>query len=57
MIRSSFYTGKRSEKWECVGSILWSGKEGEQPWKRENGVSFHLQKGYGRVDSKERRRA
>ncbi len=46
MIKSSFYTS-RGEKWECVGSIFWSGKEREEPWKRENGI---LKKGYGRVD-------
>ncbi len=48
MIRSSFYTNR--EKWECVGSILWSGKKGEEPWKRDNGISSHVKKGYGRVE-------
>ena len=50
MIKSSFYTST-GEKWECVGSILWSGKRGEEPWKREEGISCHVKKGYGRVDS------
>ncbi len=46
MVKSSFYT-TIEEKWEWVGSILWSGKEGEESWKRTNGF---LKKGYGRVD-------
>ena len=49
MIKSSFY-GSRAEKWECIGSILWSGKQGEEPWKRDNRISVHMKKGYGRVD-------
>lgn len=50
MVKSSFYTNIQGDKWECVGSVFWAGKEGEEPWKRDNGVSFHVKKGYGRVD-------
>ncbi len=50
MIKSSFYTDRRAEKWEHIGSIFWSGKQGEEPWKRDNGISFYVKKGYGRVD-------
>jgi len=50
MIKSSYYTDRRTEKWERIGSIFWSGKQGEEPWKRDNGIPFHLKKGYGRVD-------
>ena len=50
MIKSSFYTNKRGEKWECIGSIFWTGKQGEEPWKRDGRISFHVKKGYGRVD-------
>lgn len=50
MIKSSFYTDRRAEKWECIGSIFWSGKLGEEPWQGDNGISSHVKKGYGRVD-------
>ena len=52
MIKSSFYTSRpiREGKWECIGSIFWSGKQGEEPWKRDDRISFHVKKGYGRVD-------
>ena len=58
MIKSSFYSARGGEKWEHIGSILWSGRQEEEPWKKENGF---LKKGYGRVDDhpengKERRR-
>ncbi len=51
MIKSSFYTDRQAEKWERIGSVLWSGKNGEEPWKKYNGVSSYLKEGYGRVDS------
>ncbi len=47
MIKSSFYTDRRAEKWERIGSIFWSGNQDEEPWKRTNGF---LKNGYGRVD-------
>ena len=50
MIKSSFYTERRAEKWERIGSIFWSGEQGEEPWQRDNGISSHVKKGYGRVD-------
>lgn len=49
MVKSAFYTD-RGGKWASIGSILWSGKQGEEPWNKDNGISSHVKMGYGRVD-------
>ncbi len=53
MTKSSFYTDREAGKWEHIGSIFWSGRPGEEPWKNDNGISSFVKEGYGRVDHKE----
>ena len=52
-MKTSFYIGPatRGTKQKCIGSIFWSGKWGEEPWKRDAyKTPSYLKKGYHRID-------